>query len=41
VKDPGRLSRVEMNALAGALDSLPGSKRRCVQIFLLTRPMTS
>jgi hypothetical protein len=35
VRDPGRLSRVEMNALAGALDS------RCVQIFRLTRPMTS
>src|SRR5215472_14831185 len=43
VRDPGRLSRVEMNApLAGrALDSLPGSKRRCVQTFRLTRPMTS
>jgi hypothetical protein len=41
VKDPGRLSRVKMNALAGALDSLPGSKRRRVRIFRLTRPMTS
>jgi len=41
VKDPGKLSRVKMNALAGALDSLPGSKRRRVQIFRLTRPMTS
>lgn len=41
VRDPGRLSRVEMNALAGALDSLPGSNRRCVRIFRLTRPMTS
>ena len=41
VRDPGRLSRVKMNALAGALDSLPGSKRRRVQIFRLTRPMTS
>jgi hypothetical protein len=25
VRDPGRLSRVEMNAFRGALDSLPGS----------------
>ena len=41
VRDPGRLSRVEMNALGGALDSLPGSKRRSVQILPLTRPVTS
>src|SRR5215467_4633455 len=41
VRDPVRLSRVEMNALAGALDSLTGSKRKCVRIFRLTRPMTS
>jgi hypothetical protein len=26
VRDPGILSRVQMNALAGALDSLPGSE---------------
>jgi hypothetical protein len=33
VREPGSLSRVEMNALAGALDSLPDSKRKRVQIF--------
>jgi hypothetical protein len=41
VRDPEGLSRVEMNTLAGELDSPSGSKRRCVQIFRLTRPMTS
>src|SRR5215467_7539487 len=35
-----RRSRVEMNALAGALDRLPRPNRRCVQILLLTRTMT-
>jgi hypothetical protein len=30
VNYPGRLSRVEMNALAGALDSLPRSDRHTV-----------
>jgi hypothetical protein len=33
VRDPGRLSRVEMNALAGALDSLPGSKGDVCEFF--------
>src|SRR5215469_66721 len=41
VRDPGRLSRVKMNALGGALDSLPGSNGDVCKIFCLTRPMTS
>ena len=41
VRDPGRLSRVPDERPTGALDSPPGSKRRRVPIFRLTRPMTS
>ena len=41
VKDPESLSRVEMNALAGALDSLPGSHTRPRQISLRRSPRTS
>jgi len=41
VKDPGRLSRVEMNALAGSLDSLPGSHTRPRQISARDAPCSS
>ena len=33
VKDPGRLSRVKMNALAGALDSLPDRRGNVCNFF--------